>query len=329
MQLSKPFIRLPFMFDANQLAKEAVRLSPDASMPHPSGIKGNSAIALISRNGEDNDDFGGQMSTTRHLGSCPYHRQVIASFSEVLARSRLMKLDAGCEVVSHVDFNYHWHTRVRIHVPVITNPEVIFICGEKKLNMRAGECWIFDNWRKHNVINAGREDRVHLVVDLAGSSRFWKMVRRLEQFDRGDDIPDGMLNLIPFTPDFEPIILTERYNISPVMPPGEMDALIAELIRDFEQHPTNDPVLVSRYQLLLRDFAKDWREVWHCYGIQRDGIPHYQRLIGEVTRDLHPDRRALVTSSNDIGVNPIIMQRILRPALAMEVYDQFVHGAPS
>ena len=38
---------------------------------------------------------------------------------------------------------------------------------------------------------------------------------------------------------------------------------------------------------------------------------------------------ALVTSSNDIGVNPIIMQRILRPALAMEVYDQFVQGAPS
>jgi len=38
---------------------------------------------------------------------------------------------------------------------------------------------------------------------------------------------------------------------------------------------------------------------------------------------LHPDRRALVTASNEIGVNPIIVQRILRSALAPEQYEPF------
>ena len=48
----------------------------------------------------------------------------------------------------------------------------------------------------------------------------------------------------------------------------------------------------------------------------------------QVSLTMPPGRRALITSSNDIGANPIIMQRILRPALAMEVYDQFVQEAP-
>ena len=67
-------------------------------MPHPSGLEGNSAVALISREGQDNDEFGGFMKPTAHLDKCEYHKQVMASFEEVLARSRLMKLEAGSKV---------------------------------------------------------------------------------------------------------------------------------------------------------------------------------------------------------------------------------------
>ncbi len=332
MKLARPFIRLPFTFEADCLAKEAGQLEQGAWMPHPLGLKGNSAVALISQDGKDNDDFGGRMKATGYLEKCPYHQQVMASFDEVLARSRLMKLDAGCEVRNHVDFNYHWYTRVRIHIPIITNPAVIFFCGDQKIRMRAGECWIFDNWRRHNVINGGAADRIHLVIDLAGSSRFWKMVREMLQFDLGGSPKSGgpgindLLQFVPYVPGKQVDIATENYNILPIMAPGEIDALVADLIREFEHHPDNDPALVDRYKILLTDFARDWRETWHRYGIQRRGLPHYQGLLDKVKRQLHPNRRALVTSGNDIGVNPIIVQRILRAALAVDVYDQFING---
>jgi len=80
---------------------------------------------------------------------------------------RLMRLNAGCEVSPHVDFNYHWYSRVRIHIPIVTNPQVIFYCGDQQIHMQAGECWIFDSWRRHKVINSSDQDRVHLVIDTA------------------------------------------------------------------------------------------------------------------------------------------------------------------
>ena len=183
MQLTRPFIRLPLAFDAARLAEELSNIEAAAWMPHPSGMAGNSAVALISRAGGDNDDFSGAMAVTPHLERSPYHQQVMASFNEVLSRSRLMKLAAGNEVASHIDFNYHWYSRVRIHIPLITNPDVLFSCGDEQVHMQTGECWIFDSWRRHQVVNGGTEDRVHLVLDTSGSSRFWQMVRDMEQHD--------------------------------------------------------------------------------------------------------------------------------------------------
>ncbi|MDZ7669344.1 MAG: aspartyl/asparaginyl beta-hydroxylase domain-containing protein [Gammaproteobacteria bacterium] len=323
MKLTRPFIQLPLRFDAARLAEEAAGLPDDAWLPHPSGQRGNLAVPLISRDGGANDDFTGPMAATPHLLACQYHQQAMAAFGEVLARSRLMKLQAGHEVGLHVDFNYHWHTRVRVHIPIVTRPEVYFYCGDEQLHMAAGECWLFDNWRRHNVVNASTEDRIHLVIDLAGSSRFWNMVEAMQALDpvADRDRLHGMLRDVTYEPERPVQIDTEQFNIAPVMAPGEVDALVAELIRDFSGHSGNDPGLVRAYQKLLRDFARDWRQTWLRHGSGRRGIPHYQELIERTSAALHPDRRALVTASNDIGVNPVIMQRILRPALAVDRFD--------
>ena len=129
MDIARPFIRLPFSFDAAKMSEEVLRLPDSAWMAHPSRMQGNSAVALLSRGGGDNDEFEGAMAETPHLKLCPYVRQAMASFGEVLGRSRFMKLAGNSEVSLHVDFNYHWVSRVRIHIPVITNPEVIFYCA--------------------------------------------------------------------------------------------------------------------------------------------------------------------------------------------------------
>ncbi|MCY3639834.1 MAG: aspartyl/asparaginyl beta-hydroxylase domain-containing protein [Gammaproteobacteria bacterium] len=318
MELSRPFIRLPFTFDAGQLAAEAAALPNSAWMPHPSGMEGNSAAALISRDGGDNDAFDGRMALTPHLRKCAYTQQAMASFGEVLGRSRLMRLEPGCKVAPHVDFNYHWHTRVRIHIPVITDHAVIFHCGGTEVHMAAGECWIFNSWRRHQVVNNAAITRVHLVIDAAGSSRFWRLVHEMEALDPLSDATAIAERSQPvrFDPNWRGDIATERYNTAPVMAPGELDALAAALVRDFEAHPGNNLQLVEHYKGLLTDFCKDWREAWHLHGYATTGHKRYQALIDSLRRELDPNPRALVTASNEIGVNPIINQRLLAPALA-------------
>ena len=314
MRLSRPFIRLPLRFDAARLAAEADRLEAGRWMRHPSGLRGNSAVALISSGGGDNDSFDGEKAPTPHLALCPYTRQVMASFDEVLSRSRLMKLAAGAEVSLHVDFNYHWFSRVRIHIPVVTNPSVIFHCGDEGLHMQAGDCWIFDSWRRHRVVNQGAEDRIHLVIDTSGSSRFWNMVRGVEGAH-----PNAVANaarFVPFKPSLEADLKVERYSAAQVMAPGECAALVEDLIADFEANPANDRQLVSGYAAALRGFAQDWRELWLLHRDEPAAKKHYRALIEDMRRRLHPNRRALTTQSNGIGVNAVFVARVLNAALA-------------
>lgn len=316
MRLSKPFIRLPFRFDAERLAAEAEQFTGERWMPHPSGMVGNSAIALISSGGGDNDSFAGEKRETPHLARCPYTRQTMASFGEVLSRSRFMRLNAGCEVAMHVDFNYHWHSRVRIHIPVVTDSRVIFHCGDSHLHMGAGECWIFDSWRRHRVVNGSGKDRIHLVIDTSGSSRFWERVAGVQNMEEGA-IGQGATS-IPFQPDVRPALRLERYSEAAVMAPGECEALIEDLIADFSANPANNPTLVRAYTNLLRGFANDWRELWLLHGEEAEGREHFRALIESTRSKFHPNRRALTTRSNGIGVNAVFAQRVLNAALGAE-----------
>ena len=116
------------------------------------------------------------MAPTPELLRCPYLSQVFASLGVTVGRSRLMRLSGHAEVTRHADQGYYWTERVRVHVPVVTQPTVRFECGDAAINMAAGECWIFDTWRQHRVLNDAVESRVHLVVDTVGGGAFWDLV---------------------------------------------------------------------------------------------------------------------------------------------------------
>jgi len=53
----------------------------------------------------------------------------------------------------------------RVHVPIVTSPEVVFeIAGERR-HLAAGTATEINNWREHRVLNDGAGDRIHLIVD--------------------------------------------------------------------------------------------------------------------------------------------------------------------
>ena len=156
MRLNEPLLKLPIQFCGETLASEIQALPPSAWVPHPTGFVGNEAVRLVTPGGRATDELEGPMAPTEYLMSCPYIMEVMAELGGVWGRSRLMGLAPGADVPRHIDIHYYWRTHLRIHIPVITNPDVSFACGDEAVHMAAGECWVFDSLRSDSVSNSSR-----------------------------------------------------------------------------------------------------------------------------------------------------------------------------
>ena len=186
MRLGFPFIQLPLRFDAAALAGELAAIDESEWRPHPQGFPGNSALPLVAVNGDpDNDGLVGPMRPTAYLDRLPYLADVLRSLGAVLGRTRLMRLSGQAEVNPHIDQAYYWAERMRIHVPIVTQPRVMFYCGDASIHMGAGECWIFDTWRLHRVHNDGDNMRIHLVADTVGGEGFWQLMKQSRPLTAG------------------------------------------------------------------------------------------------------------------------------------------------
>jgi hypothetical protein len=77
-----------------------------------------------------------------------------------------MKLAAGSIIKEHRDHDLSYeHGFMRLHIPVVTNPDVEFLLNGRRVVMNPGECWYLRLSDPHAVANRGREDRIHLVID--------------------------------------------------------------------------------------------------------------------------------------------------------------------
>jgi hypothetical protein len=274
MKLERPFYRVPLHFDAVRLAEEVGQLDESLWRPHPQGYAGNSALLMISSGGEQTDAAFGPMCPTPALEQCPYIRQVLSSFETVIGRSRLMRLDGKSNVSPHSDIHYYWRHRVRIHVPVQTNPRVRFHCDGEEVHMAAGEAWIFDNYRQHSVENLTDATRIHLVADTTGSAEFW----RLATSD-----PDGLSvpRELPFDSSDNSSPTTEQYNLPPVFPPAEVDLFVLETLAELRQSGVAEDALRDTSDL-LQELRQAWRSLWAVYGDAPAGWPHYETLREDI-----------------------------------------------
>lgn len=88
---------------------------------------------------------------------------------ERLGRVMINKLSPGGKVFAHADTAAHTDYYSRFHIVLASNPEVSFRAGNEVVNMAAGTVWWFDNSQVHEVINDGKTDRIHMVVDIRTS----------------------------------------------------------------------------------------------------------------------------------------------------------------
>lgn len=69
-------------------------------------------------------------------------------------------------IPSHSDIGFSLIVPHRVHIPIITNNNVIFGCGETVLNMVLGNTYEINNQAEHFVENRSCESRVHLIIDV-------------------------------------------------------------------------------------------------------------------------------------------------------------------
>lgn len=306
MRLKKPLLKLPIEFSAEALAAEVRALPSTAWVPHPTRFVGNEAVRLVTPGGTPTDTMFGAMAPTEDLLRCSYIMDVMAALGAVWGRSRLMGLAAGAEVPRHVDCHYYWRTHVRLHVPVITNPAVLFTCGDDTVHMAAGECWVFDTFQRHTVVNGGGEQRVHLVLDTVGSERLWSLIDAAQQHPTAVGTPERV----------EPgsrngaSLMFEQVNAPSVMSPWEVRCHAAFIEGHLNVHP-----LASAAMAGLERFAMGWAAAWARFGPSDSGAETYRALQAEAQRELGAFRDKGLTLRNDVdfalAANQLILMHLL------------------
>jgi len=267
MRIDKPLLKLPIRFCADTLAKEVRSLPLEAWVEHPQAFDGNAAVPLVSPGGELTHQWAGSMGPTPALESLPYTMDVMRTLNATWGRSRHMSLAPGAIVPPHVDVHYYWRTHLRIHIPVVTNPDVRFHCDGEAVHLAAGECWLLDSFYPHAVENRGSETRIHLVLDTVGSSTLSDLIgEALESPSPGPKVEPGS---VPATAlDFEQV------NAPDVMSPWELSAHIAYL-RDW----VADPNELSRIDGQLDRLQMAWAGAWARFGTSREGYKRYESIL--------------------------------------------------
>jgi hypothetical protein len=68
---------------------------------------------------------------------------------------------------------------MRLHFPIFTNPKVKFKSWYSRnydeVVMKTGECWYLDARKPHEAKNGGKNDRIHLVIDVVANKEIRKM----------------------------------------------------------------------------------------------------------------------------------------------------------
>lgn len=311
MRLPKPFYKLHVVFDIERLRAELAAFPENAWANHPNAIAGNSSLRLISVGGGENDEVNGAMLPTPHLQSSPYLRQVLSSFGVVWSRSRLLRLSAQHGVPQHADINYHWFYRARLHIPIITHPQVRFHCGDESVHMAAGEAWIFDNWRLHRVDNPVEAARVHLVADTTGSAAFWKLVGQ-------GDTPGALMHVHRFDSAREANPLTERIALAAIMPPGEVDLLVLDLRAELTAagESADHTRRFLEFHQMLDAFRRDWRQLYSLFGDAPTGWPEFTKLRDSVRAAAPSLGEGLFMKTNRVAAHTVLEARVLRAVIS-------------
>lgn len=234
-------VKLPFTFDVAQLQAELAQIPAKAWQVHYNSkeYEGDWAVApLRSVSGHPDIVYAvlgaareGYYQNTIYLEQSPTMRSVIEQMKSPVGCVRLMRLGPGAKILEHSDDMGSDHFReFRLHLPIVTNPDVKFLVDGKRVNMQPGELWYADFGKKHKVDNDGDTERVHLVMDCMADDAMLKTINdaiefeMIEQFLNGIGIPvaEGPIEGETFLPGVRIHNGTITYDRNMIASPGDL-----------------------------------------------------------------------------------------------------------
>lgn len=166
-------IRLPRLYEVERLLSDLKVLRDVSSAPQPGPYhKGEwTGIALHTIGGKDSvfPSAPGmdQYRETENLKRTPYFRSVLEDLKCPKEVVRILFLPPGGYIKDHFDFHTSFQFGLlRLHVPIVTHPDVAFVIAGERIPMAPGELWYGDFSKVHSVKNDSSVVRTHLVIDV-------------------------------------------------------------------------------------------------------------------------------------------------------------------
>lgn len=309
MRLRSELIQLPLQFDATRLAHEVEQLGESAWYADPHANRGHSALVLVSPNGAQNNDYEGGMQCSEELQASPYLQQILASFNTVVGRSRLIRIDPGCEISPHFDSNPSWRHRVRIDIPIVTSPDVTVSSGANfGIHMQAGEAWIIDRRQTHAFYNKSGVRSIHLVVDTQGSSGFWQLIAQGQAPNKDQPGWREQIKNIAYDRQASVKVRCERFNQTTVFSVDQMELLLQEVATDLQAWRQQAPDAYLGWIDTAQAFLQDWRTQWSLYADTIEGLPHYSSLLHKLKIDAARQLAGVTLDSNQAPASEVLIR---------------------
>src|SRR5215472_13176446 len=104
---------------------------------------------------------------TEELQRAPYFKQILDELNCPKEVVRILFLPPEGHIKDHFDFHTSFQFGLlRLHIPIVTHPDVAFLIDGQRMNWNAGELWYGDFSKVHSVKNDSPVVRVHMVIDV-------------------------------------------------------------------------------------------------------------------------------------------------------------------
>ncbi len=166
-------VRLPRNYDVELLQRDLRTLQEVQRAPQPGPYhKGEwTGIALYSMGGKQST-FPSAAGTdhyqeTEELQRAPYFKQVLDDLKCPKEVVRILFLPPEGHIKDHFDFHTSFQFGLlRLHIPVVTHPDVVFFIDGQRMTWKPGELWYGDFSKVHSIKNNSSIVRVHMVIDV-------------------------------------------------------------------------------------------------------------------------------------------------------------------
>src|SRR5499427_5890298 len=109
----------------------------------------------------------GHYQETEELQRAPYLKRILDELKCPKEVVRILFLPPEGHIKDHFDFHTSFQFGLlRLHIPIVTHPDVVFLIDGQRMNWKPGELWYGDFSKVHSVKNDSSIVRVHMVIDV-------------------------------------------------------------------------------------------------------------------------------------------------------------------